>query len=362
MTEKDNKNTDDSANEFDANPSKEGPSRLEIHEIEHRLDKNENELEDLRKKIEEKGRDWLGILAIVGRLLIATVLAIATYLGATVIPETINRQSLESQKIIHLSELVPKLYSDSTAANRKPILISMASHGVPAVPFLLLALEDANENDDTELIQGVISAMKYMDDNARNEINSKLGLEISQLREDNLGKNVHFMCYIIDILDTWQSNETTQSLLERYFIKVSVIDKNKRKLKELNGTVLNALAKIGTMTSRLPLAALDFEGQDLSGIDFSQADLSQSNLANCKLTDCTFEGTILDLCNLEGATFFLRQHDSHQVLGIFKNLSKAQWQNAYLDSTVCELLSELTKENGREATIFELTKTLMDEI
>jgi hypothetical protein len=362
MTGKDNHNTDDPANEIEINPPKEVLGRMEIHEIEHRLDKNENDLEDIRKKIEEKGRDWLGILDKVGRLLIALVLAIATYLGATVIPKTINRHSLESQKIIQLSQLFPRLYADSTGIISKPILISMASYGVPAVPFFLLALEDASENDDTELIEGVVLAMKYMDDEARNEINAKLEMEINQLREDNLGSNVDFICHITDILNTWQLNKTTQKLMESYFTRVSLIVKNKTMLNKLNGKILDALAKNGSKTSRLPLAALDFEGQDLSGIDFSHADLSRSNLANCKLTDCIFEGAILDSCNLGGAVFLLKQHDSLQVISIFGNLSRAQWQNAYLDSTVRELLSELAKKNGREATIFELTKTLMDEI
>lgn len=276
---------------------------------------------------------------IIGNLSTALILAAATIIGSTYIPNKINRNSLESQKIIQLSQLVPQLY-DSSATLRSSI-IAMASYGAPAVSFLLLVLDDATENEKDNIIKDITSTMKYMDRDAKKEIQAKLEMEIEQLNQRRLAHNVEYIGHIVRILTSSRLDYESLRILEKYFSIVSEFTVNQHKLQGLNGIVLRALSDNDHAISRLRLERLDFEDQDLKGIDFTNANLKNANLRDSRLYDCTFTGAILDSCDLRGAKFCPGYEDSPSILGTFRKFAKSNWREAIMDSTAYDILIEL---------------------
>ena len=276
---------------------------------------------------------------ILGNLSIAFILAAATIIGSTYIPNKINRNSLESQKIIQLSELVPQLYDTSAAL--RPSIIAMASYGAPAVSFLLLALDDATENESRDMIEAITSTMKYMDRDARKEIQAKLEMEIDQLNQRKLAHNVEYIGHIVRILTSSRLDDESLRILEKYFSIVSEFTVNRHELQELNAIVLRALSDNGHAISRLRLEGLDFEDQDLKGIDFTNANLEYANLRDSKLYDCTFTGAILDSCDLRGAKFCPGCEDGPSILRTIRIYAKSNWREAKMNSTAYDILEEL---------------------
>jgi len=283
------------------------------------------------KRDDEKKKDGWDKFQIIGSLSTAAVLAVATYLGTTIIPEKINKQSLESQKIIKLSELVPQLYGPKPP---RPIVIAMASYGAPAVPFLLRSLNDATENDTTkettDFIEAITSTMKYLDEAAKNEVKARLKFEIDRLSEQHLTHNVNFIGHIVSILSASPMDCETLDILEEYFSIVSEFKDNKEDLKELNAKILRALFDNGFPIAKLKLAGIDFEAQDLNGIDFSNTNLRDTNLIECIITDCSFEGANLENCDLTGVDF-----DSTNI----HSIAKTNWQQAIVDADARTKLS-----------------------
>ena len=279
---------------------------------------------------------------ILGGVSTAVILAFAAIMGSIFIPDKINKHSLEAQWINELSRLVPQLY-DSSAASR-PSVMAMTSYGAPAVPFLLLVLDEATENESRDMIKAITSAMKYMDRDAKKEIQAKLEMEIEQLNQRRLAHNVEYIGHIVRILTSSRLDDESLRILEKYFSIVSKFTVNQHELQSLNRIVLRSLSDNGHAISRLRLEGLDFEDQDLKGIYFTNANLKNANLRDSKLYDCTFTGAVLDSCDLRGAEFFPGYEDSRSILGTFRKFAKSHWREAIMDSTVYDILIELDKD------------------
>lgn len=280
---------------------------------------------------------------IIGNLSIAFILAAATILGSTYIPNKINKHSLEAQWINELSQLVPRLY-DSSAVVR-PSVIAMASYGVPAVPLLLLVLEDAICMGNNDMIKTIVSTMKYMDDDSKKEVRTRLEMEIVQLDQRNLEPyNLRLIGQMVSILQWPRLFDGSSPILERYFSIVSKFTENKIQLPELNRIVLKALSDNGFNISRLQLQGLDFSRKDLSGIDFRNTRLKNTILIESEIDGCKFEGAILESCNMSGAFFFTGHEDTLTILNTFEELAKSNWRNATLDTPVYNILRELDKD------------------
>jgi hypothetical protein len=295
---------------------------------------------------------------IIGNLSIAFILAAATIIGSTYIPNKINRNSLESQKIIQLSQLVPQLYDSSVAL--RPSIIAMASYGAPAVSFLLLVLDDATENEKDNIIKDITSTMKYMDRDAKKEIQAKLEMEIEQLNQRRLAHNVEYIGHIVRILTSSRLDYESLRILEKYFNVVSEFTDNRYKLQGLNGCVIRALSDNDHAISRLRLDGLDFEDQDLKGIDFTNANLKNANLRDSRLYDCIFTGAILDSCDLRGAKFCPGYEDSPSILRTFRKFAESNWREAIMDSTVYDILIELDNKPQDTMRLLVLTDILKD--
>lgn len=279
---------------------------------------------------------------IIGSVSTAVILAFAAIMGSIFVPDKINQHSLEAQWINELSQLVPQLY-DSSAALR-PSVIAMASYGVPAVPLLLIVLEDAIYMRNDYMKNTIVSTMKYMDDGSKKEVQTRLEMEIEQLDQRNLEScNLRLIEQMVSILQWPRLFEGSSPTLERYFSVVSKFTDNEDQLKELNSIVLRALSDNGFDISRLQLQGVDFEGQDLREIDFTNADLKNTVLIESELDDCKFAGAILDSCNMSGAFFFAGYEDKLSILNTFKELAKSNWRNAILDPYVYDFLRELDK-------------------
>ncbi|MCP4582242.1 MAG: pentapeptide repeat-containing protein [candidate division Zixibacteria bacterium] len=311
--------------------------------------------------IERISKDSLDKLKIIVNLAVTVVLAGATIMGSIVIPEYISRQSLKSQKIIQLSELVPELYDTDSTTTVRPKIIAMTSYGAPAVPFLLLVMYDATTNEDSEMIQSIVSAMKYMDNESKAEVEKKLEFEVDQLAEYRLAENIEYIGYMIDILTALPLSATSQRVLAKYFSIVSTFEVNQPILGELNIKILKALSSNGYPVSRLKLRGLDFETGDLSGVDFRRADLTAVNLTECNLANCDFTDALLSSCNLAGVRFYNDNDNTQQTFSVFKNLASSDWQNAIFDPAIRDILKETENETQDQEKIISLIENLRGE-
>ncbi len=312
----------------------------------------------LNQESKQAKKDWWDRARIIGNFMTAGVIAIAAYVGSTIIPEAINRRSLESQKIIKLSDLVPKLY---TVENDqvKASVIAMSSYGTPAVPFLLLILKDAIETENDTLTRAIISSIGYMETDATNRVKAELKSEISLLSEFRLLRNVDYIRNLISSLVEASFDENMEQILEECFSVVSRFEANKEKLKELNKVALKALSDNGFLINQLPLKGLSFTGQDLSRIDFTNADLQDTNLGGCIIIGSKFGAADLKSCNLRGATFYSRRDRREKVLNIFRNfLAARNWREAYLDPNVKALLIELSRARPDQNGLSELLDSM----
>jgi hypothetical protein len=307
----------------------------------------------IRKTGEKEKKDLWDKARILGSIFTAFLIAFGAIMGSIFIPDKINRNSLESQKIIQLSGLVPQLYDTTKALH--PTIIAMASYGAPAVSFLLLALDDAIENEKTELINTIISTMKYMDNDSKNEICERFKLEIDQLDERSLTEhNLQYIGYLVSILECPRLGDKSKGILKNYFSVVSDFKGAQYKLKELNGVMLKALFKNGFTISELKLDSLNFAEQDLRNINFSNASLIHTNLKGTKLYDCDFSNAILDSCILYEAEFFKTNKDTLIILNIFENFKKSHWKKAKLDNDILSILVKLEKEPPNQDELLEL--------
>lgn len=296
---------------------------------------------------------------IIGSFFTGIVIASATIFGSIFIPRELSEQSLESQKIIELSKLVPQLY-DSTIA-LSPTVIAMASYGAPAVDFLLLALDNATEIKNESLVNTIISTMKYMDNESKKEIQSKLELEISQLNDAKVDpSNIKYIRHIIEILSSSKLDYESKRILSKYFSIISDFIANQYEFQQLNGLILKALADNKYPIHSLRLTNIDFENENLSGIDFSRSDLRGANFMYCDLIDCKFDGATLDSCFFYGARFFYGYEDSLIILNRFKTLANSFWENASLDDPIINLLKELNKEDREEIRLLELAQSVKE--
>jgi uncharacterized protein YjbI with pentapeptide repeats len=317
-------------------------------------------IDDEEKKSEKnEKKDFWDMAKIVGSFFTAVVIAFATVFGSIFIPREISRQSLESQKIIELSQLVPQLY-DSTRA-LKPTVIAMASYGAPAVDFLLLALDNATECKNDSMVNAIIATMKYMDNDSKKEIQVRLKMEINQLNDKKLvPHNLKYISNIIEILSSSALDGESMRILARYFSKVSIFNDNKYELQKLNGLVLRAIADNNYPIHRLKLTNLDFEDEKLRGIDFGNADLTSTNMSNCDIIGCDFEGATLDSCSLYGAKFFHGYEDSLEILNTFRNFAKSRWERAELDDEIVELLEEIKRDDNINEELLQLAINIRD--
>lgn len=309
------------------------------------------------KKNEDK--DFWDIAKIAGSFFTAVVIAFATVFGSIFIPREISRQSLESQKIIELSQLVPQLY-DSTLA-LKPTVIAMASYGAPAVDFLLLALDNATECKNDSMVSTIVSTMKYMDNDSKKEIQTRLKMEINQLNDKKLvPHNLKYISNIIEILSSSTLDGESMRILASYFYKVSGFNENEYELLKLNGLVLRTMSDNDYPIHRLHLTNLDFEDEKLRSIDFRNADLTNTNMSNCDIIGCDFQGAVLDSCSLYGAKFFHGYEDSLQILNTFRNFAESHWERAALDDEVIELLQEIKRNDNINDELLQLAIEIRD--
>lgn len=295
---------------------------------------------------------------IIGSVSTAVILAFAAIMGSIFVPDKINKHSLESEKIIQLSALVPQLYDSTTAL--RPSIIAMASYGAPAVSFLLLVLDDATVSGRDDMINTITSTMKYMDRDAKKEIQTKLEMEIEQLNQRKLAHNVEYIGHIVRILTSSRLDDESLRILEKYFSIVSEFTVNQHKLQKLNGIVLRALSDNGHAISRLRLEGLDFEDQDLKGIDFTNANLKNANLRGCKLYNCTFTGAILDSCDLRGAKFCPGCEDGPSILRAISIYVNSNWREAKMNSTAYDILIALDNKPQDAERLHALADALKD--
>ncbi len=298
-----------------------------------------------RKRFHDKNtrsnKDYWDKFQILSSFSTAVVLAIATYIGSTVIPEKINQKSNESQKIIELSKLVPQVYgayNDSTEV--RPLIIAVASYGVPAVSYLLRLLDVAIQNGDEEIADAITETMKNMNEDAKNQIGVRLKSEIERLKPLYLSYNVEFIGRIVDIFSVPNLNRELQRILERYIVVVASFEINQREMRELNAKVVQALAYNEFPLFRLNpnLAGLNFEGTNLIDIDFLDVDLSNSVFSDCTIEMSNFDGVNLSFCKLTGTQF-----DSTSSYSI----STTNWTEAILDEELEVLLANLNNREER---------------
>jgi len=313
-----------------------------------------------KKSKENSGKDIWDKLKIAGGFSTAFIVAFGAIIGSVYIPDKISQHSLRSEKIIELSALVPQLYDSSKAI--RPTAIAMASYGEPAISFLLLALDDAIDNNNSKMKDAIVSAMKFMDAESKGEIISRLEIEMAQLDHPALSPLcIERIKCMVEILGWPRFDEKSVEILKQYFVTISRFPDIGYRFKDLNGAILRQLSNCHFPISELELRGVDLTKQDLKEIDFSNADLTKSNFWLANLYQCNFKGAILDSCDLRKAQFFTNVDDSAFVLGIFTRLAQSDWESAFLDSTVSDILYELELRPSDTLRLLELSTIAIED-